>query len=114
MARDLTIPLLDEPRWRRQICGLSLLGMLPRHLLASSIQVLHRRTDYIWMLFGAGAPQLVVFKFSHPSKIAAGGMPLALLVFLISLPIALAVYTYACPQATRLAPAGSIRIEATL
>jgi len=69
VARDLTIPLLDEPRWRRQICGLSLLG----------------------------APQLVVFKFSHPSKIAAGGMPLALLVFLISLPIALAVYTQLGP-----------------
>lgn len=27
IARDLSIPLLDEPRWRRQICALSLIGM---------------------------------------------------------------------------------------
>jgi len=64
VARDLSIPLLDEPRWRKQICALALLG----------------------------APQLLLYKFASPGMLLWGAMPLAVFVLLLTAPVAIAVY----------------------
>ena len=64
VARDLSIPLLDEPRWRRAVCGLSLLG----------------------------APQLLLFKFVKSPPAIGGALPLPLLVLLLTLPLSAAAY----------------------
>ena len=65
LVRDLSIPLLDPPRWNRAVCALSLVG----------------------------APQLLLYRFgSMTAPIFGGNFPIWAFVLVCSSPIAGAVY----------------------
>lgn len=65
LLRDLSVPLLDDERWRRGVCGLAVFG----------------------------APQLILARLGEPTAPALGDVPRFALVGAASLPLAFLAYT---------------------
>ena len=64
MARDLSVPLVDEERWRRGVCSTAVVG----------------------------APQIILYKFGTPSQTWWGVMPAWSCLLLLMVPVGLFIY----------------------